>query len=90
SLRMMLHRVSEGGVSSPLLQRAKAEKQVEYLDLDLHTGRLTPSRQLKVEPAATSKVGQVMNEHEEIADVWTMLFNTKSSEDFHLYISATV
>lgn len=45
SLRMMLHRASESGVSSPLVQRAKAEKQVEYLDLDLHTGRSTPTRQ---------------------------------------------
>ncbi|XP_054916860.1 GRB2-associated-binding protein 1-like isoform X1 [Poeciliopsis prolifica] len=43
SLRMMVHRGSEGGVSSPLAQRA--EKQVEYLDLDLHTGRSTPTRQ---------------------------------------------
>ncbi|CAG5929423.1 unnamed protein product [Menidia menidia] len=45
SLRMMLHRGSEGGVNSPVLQRAKGEKQVEYLDLDLHTGRSTPTRQ---------------------------------------------
>ncbi|KAM4564335.1 GRB2-associated-binding protein 1-like isoform 1-T1 [Fundulus diaphanus] len=45
SLRMMLHRASEGGVGSPLLHRGKAEKQVEYLDLDLHTGRSTPTRQ---------------------------------------------
>lgn len=45
SLRLMLHRVSEGGVSSsPLLRRAKV-KQVEYLDLDLHTGRTPPTRQ---------------------------------------------
>lgn len=43
----MLHRASEGGVSSPLVQRAKAEKQVEYLDLDLHTGRLAPTRQVE-------------------------------------------
>ncbi|MEQ2310103.1 hypothetical protein AMECASPLE_005510 [Ameca splendens] len=58
SLRMMLHRVSEGGVSSPLLQRAKAEKQVEYLDLDLHTGRLTPSRQKRT----TAEGGTSSNE----------------------------
>ncbi|XP_071315633.1 GRB2-associated-binding protein 1-like isoform X2 [Trachinotus anak] len=45
SLRLMLHRASEGGVSSPLLQRARGDKQVEYLDLDLHTGRSTPTRQ---------------------------------------------
>ncbi|XP_024116780.2 GRB2-associated-binding protein 1-like [Oryzias melastigma] len=45
SLRLMLHRASEGGASSPLLQRPKREKQVEYLDLDLHTGRSTPTRQ---------------------------------------------
>uniref|UniRef100_A0A3Q2UP27 PH domain-containing protein n=1 Tax=Fundulus heteroclitus TaxID=8078 RepID=A0A3Q2UP27_FUNHE len=35
-----------GGAGSPLLHRGKAEKQVEYLDLDLHTGRSTPTRQL--------------------------------------------
>uniref|UniRef100_A0A8D0CPZ5 PH domain-containing protein n=1 Tax=Sander lucioperca TaxID=283035 RepID=A0A8D0CPZ5_SANLU len=45
SLRLMLHRASESGVSSPLLRRARGEKQVEYLDLDLHTGRSTPTRQ---------------------------------------------
>ncbi|XP_037615379.1 GRB2-associated-binding protein 1-like isoform X2 [Sebastes umbrosus] len=45
SLRLMLHRASEGGVSSPVLRRAKGDKQVEYLDLDLHTGRSTPTRQ---------------------------------------------
>lgn len=45
SLRLMLHRTSEGGAScSPLLRRHK-DKQVEYLDLDLHTGRTTPTRQ---------------------------------------------
>ncbi|XP_029381859.1 GRB2-associated-binding protein 1-like [Echeneis naucrates] len=47
SLRLMLHRASEGGISSPLLQRARGDKQVEYLDLDLHTGRSTPTRQQK-------------------------------------------
>ncbi|XP_026208919.1 GRB2-associated-binding protein 1-like [Anabas testudineus] len=45
SLRLMMHRASEGGVSSPQLQRARGDKQVEYLDLDLHTGRSTPTRQ---------------------------------------------
>ncbi|KAK2863242.1 hypothetical protein Q5P01_002775 [Channa striata] len=45
SLRLLLHRASEAGVSSPLLRRAKGDKQVEYLDLDLHTGRATPTRQ---------------------------------------------
>ncbi|XP_044040741.1 GRB2-associated-binding protein 1-like [Siniperca chuatsi] len=45
SLRLMMHRASEGGVSSPLLRRARGDKQVEYLDLDLHTGRSTPTRQ---------------------------------------------
>ncbi|KAM9837040.1 GRB2-associated-binding protein 1-like isoform 2-T2 [Aulostomus maculatus] len=45
SLRLMLHRASEGGVSSPLLRRARGDKQVEYLDLDLHTGRSTTTRQ---------------------------------------------
>uniref|UniRef100_A0A3Q2ZQG1 GRB2-associated-binding protein 1-like n=1 Tax=Kryptolebias marmoratus TaxID=37003 RepID=A0A3Q2ZQG1_KRYMA len=48
SLRLMLHRASEGRVNRPLLQRAKTEKQVEYLDLDLHTGRSTPTRQVTV------------------------------------------
>lgn len=45
SLRLMMHRASEGGVSSPLLWRARGNKQVEYLDLDLHTGRSTATRQ---------------------------------------------
>ncbi|XP_041635811.1 GRB2-associated-binding protein 1-like [Cheilinus undulatus] len=45
SLRLMLHRASEGGVSSPLLWRARGNKQVEYLDLDLHTGRSAASKQ---------------------------------------------
>ncbi|KAM7376975.1 hypothetical protein PAMA_013656 [Pampus argenteus] len=45
SLRLMLHRASESGISSPLLRRARGDKQVEYLDLDLHTGRSTPTRQ---------------------------------------------
>uniref|UniRef100_A0A3B4ETG5 GRB2-associated-binding protein 1-like n=1 Tax=Pundamilia nyererei TaxID=303518 RepID=A0A3B4ETG5_9CICH len=35
----------KGGVSSPVLRRARDDKQVEYLDLDLHTGQSTPSRQ---------------------------------------------
>uniref|UniRef100_A0A8C6S886 PH domain-containing protein n=1 Tax=Neogobius melanostomus TaxID=47308 RepID=A0A8C6S886_9GOBI len=48
---LMLHRSSEGGVScSPLLRRHKA-KQVEYLDLDLHTGRTTPTRQVRKQRA---------------------------------------
>lgn len=48
SLRLMLHRASEGGVSSsPLLQRVRGDKQVEYLDLDLHTGHTTPPRQVR-------------------------------------------
>uniref|UniRef100_A0A673BB58 PH domain-containing protein n=1 Tax=Sphaeramia orbicularis TaxID=375764 RepID=A0A673BB58_9TELE len=41
---LMLHRASEGGVSSPLLWRGKGVKQVEYLDLDLHTRRSTSVR----------------------------------------------
>ncbi|XP_057710059.1 GRB2-associated-binding protein 1-like isoform X2 [Corythoichthys intestinalis] len=45
SLRLMLHRASEGGASSPLAWRATANKQVEYLDLDLYTVRSTPTRQ---------------------------------------------
>lgn len=48
SLRLMLHRASEGGVSSsPLLRRGRGDKQVEYLDLDLHTGHTTPPRQVR-------------------------------------------
>ncbi|XP_041841118.1 GRB2-associated-binding protein 1-like isoform X2 [Melanotaenia boesemani] len=58
SLRLMLHRASEGGVSSPLLRRAKSEKQVEYLDLDLHTGRSTPTRQKR----CTAEGGASCNE----------------------------
>uniref|UniRef100_A0A3Q4IB22 PH domain-containing protein n=1 Tax=Neolamprologus brichardi TaxID=32507 RepID=A0A3Q4IB22_NEOBR len=38
--------VNKGGVSSPVLRRARDDKQVEYLDLDLHTGQSTPSRQV--------------------------------------------
>lgn len=45
SLRLMLHRASEGGASSPAPGRARGDKQVEYLDLDLHTGRSTLTRQ---------------------------------------------
>lgn len=45
SLRVLLHRASEGGVSSPLLRRVRGDKQVEYLDLDLQTGRVIPTRQ---------------------------------------------
>ncbi|CAN9509339.1 unnamed protein product [Ophioblennius macclurei] len=45
SLRLMLHRASEGGVSSLMPTRAKSDKQVEYLDLDLHTGRSSLTRQ---------------------------------------------
>lgn len=47
----MLHRASEGGVSSsPLLRRTRGNKQVEYLDLDLHTGHTTPPRQVRSLP----------------------------------------
>ncbi|XP_072315289.1 GRB2-associated-binding protein 1-like [Eucyclogobius newberryi] len=57
SLRLMLHRASEGGVScSPLLRRHK-DKPVEYLDLDLHTGRTTPTRQ-KRSPAMGRGTGE--------------------------------
>ncbi|XP_047428953.1 GRB2-associated-binding protein 1-like isoform X2 [Mugil cephalus] len=45
SLRLMLQQTSEGGVDSPLQRRSRSNKQVEYLDLDLHTGRSTPTRQ---------------------------------------------
>ncbi|XP_061566309.1 GRB2-associated-binding protein 1-like isoform X2 [Cololabis saira] len=58
SLRLMLHRASEGGVSSPLLHRAKSEKQVEYLDLDLHTGRSTATRQKRCTADAGSGTSQ--------------------------------
>ncbi|KAK7909995.1 hypothetical protein WMY93_014679 [Mugilogobius chulae] len=57
SLRLMLHRASEGGVScSPLLRRHR-DKPVEYLDLDLHTGRTTPTRQ-KRSPTAGQGSGE--------------------------------
>ncbi|XP_076581076.1 GRB2-associated-binding protein 1-like [Chaetodon auriga] len=59
SLRLMLHRASEGGVSSPLLRRARGDKQVEYLDLDLHTGRSTPTRQKR----CTAEGGSGGSEH---------------------------
>uniref|UniRef100_A0A1A7XDS4 GRB2-associated binding protein 1 n=2 Tax=Iconisemion striatum TaxID=60296 RepID=A0A1A7XDS4_9TELE len=58
SLRLMLHRASEGGTGSPLVQRAQAEKHVEYLDLDLHTGRSTPTRQKR----STAEGGTSINE----------------------------
>ncbi|KAK5893208.1 hypothetical protein CgunFtcFv8_006102 [Champsocephalus gunnari] len=46
TLRLMLHRSSEVGVSSSLvLRRAGRDKQVEYLDLDLNTGRACVARQ---------------------------------------------
>ncbi|XP_034005548.1 GRB2-associated-binding protein 1-like [Trematomus bernacchii] len=46
TLRLMLHRSSEVGVSnSSVLRRAGGEKQVEYLDLDLNTGRACAARQ---------------------------------------------
>ncbi|XP_061619940.1 GRB2-associated-binding protein 1-like isoform X2 [Phyllopteryx taeniolatus] len=45
SLRLMRHRTSEGGASAPSVHPATSNKQVEYLDLDLHTGRSTPTRQ---------------------------------------------
>lgn len=55
SLRLMMHRASEGGVSSsPLLRRARGDKQVEYLDLDLHTGHTTPPRQVRPLPPPLS------------------------------------
>ncbi|XP_023821944.1 GRB2-associated-binding protein 1 isoform X1 [Oryzias latipes] len=58
SLRLMLHRASEGGASSPLLRRAKGEKQVEYLDLDLHTGRSTPTRQKRCTPKGRTSISE--------------------------------
>ncbi|KAK1889603.1 GRB2-associated-binding protein 1 [Dissostichus eleginoides] len=46
TLRLMLHRSSEVGVSnSSVLRRAGGDKQVEYLDLDLNTGRACAARQ---------------------------------------------
>lgn len=64
SLRLMLHRASEGGVSSPLLRRARGNKQVEYLDLDLHTGRSTPTRQKR----CTAEGGSGSNEQAEAGE----------------------
>ncbi|XP_058480566.1 GRB2-associated-binding protein 1-like [Solea solea] len=65
SLRLMMHRASEGGVSSPLLRRARGDKQVEYLDLDLHTGRST-SRQKRC-TAEGGDGGRQVDAHEERA-----------------------
>uniref|UniRef100_A0A096M5Y9 Uncharacterized protein n=1 Tax=Poecilia formosa TaxID=48698 RepID=A0A096M5Y9_POEFO len=62
SLRMMLHRGSEGGVSNTLVRRA--EKQVEYLDLDLHTGRSTPTRQKR----STAEGGPSSSDHAAAGD----------------------
>ncbi|XP_061524791.1 GRB2-associated-binding protein 1-like isoform X3 [Phycodurus eques] len=46
SLRLTRHRTSEGGgAGAPSVHRATSNKRVEYLDLDLHTGRSTPTRQ---------------------------------------------
>ncbi|KAK5848167.1 hypothetical protein PBY51_005805 [Eleginops maclovinus] len=45
TLRLMLHRTSEGGVSSPVVRRAGGNRRVEYLDLDLNTGRACAARQ---------------------------------------------
>ncbi|XP_061665238.1 GRB2-associated-binding protein 1-like [Syngnathoides biaculeatus] len=41
SLKLMRHRTSEGGPGSSSEQRARSVSQVEYLDLDLHTGPST-------------------------------------------------
>uniref|UniRef100_A0A3Q2XKL0 GRB2-associated-binding protein 1-like n=1 Tax=Hippocampus comes TaxID=109280 RepID=A0A3Q2XKL0_HIPCM len=60
SLRLMLHRASEGGASSPLARRARGNKQVEYLDLDLHTGRSTPPRQVTCARAVRVRVDYVV------------------------------
>ncbi|XP_070710806.1 GRB2-associated-binding protein 1-like [Pempheris klunzingeri] len=67
SLRLMLHRASEGGVSSPLLRRTRGDKQVEYLDLDLHTGRLTPTRQKRCTAEGGSGGGEPAKAGEERA-----------------------
>ncbi|KAM9335761.1 GRB2-associated-binding protein 1-like [Symphorus nematophorus] len=67
SLRLMLHRASEGGVSSPLLRRARGDKQVEYLDLDLHTGRSTPTRQKRCTAEGGSGSGEQAGAGEELA-----------------------
>lgn len=65
SLRLMLHRASEGGIScSPLLPRAR-DKPVEYLDLDLHTGRSTPPRQKRCTAEGGSSVNDGVGSGEE-------------------------
>lgn len=61
-----MHRASEGGVSSPLLQRARGEKQVEYLDLDLHTGRSTPARQVTPLSFSLQHVTQITQDNKNI------------------------
>ncbi|XP_054609822.1 GRB2-associated-binding protein 1-like isoform X2 [Dunckerocampus dactyliophorus] len=68
SLRLMLHRASEGGVSSPIIRRAGGTKQVEYLDLDLHVGQVTPTRQTTV---VTSWLEEVKSAPVVSAHVWT-------------------
>ncbi|XP_030608903.1 GRB2-associated-binding protein 1-like isoform X1 [Archocentrus centrarchus] len=67
SLRLMMHRASEGGVSSPLLRRARGDKQVEYLDLDLHTGQSTPTRQKRSTGEGVAGGGERAGEGEEHA-----------------------
>ncbi|XP_034531920.1 GRB2-associated-binding protein 1-like isoform X2 [Notolabrus celidotus] len=67
SLRLMLHRASEGGVSSPMLWRARGNKQVEYLDLDLNTGRSTLTRQKRSTAEGESADGEQPGAGEERA-----------------------
>ncbi|XP_061768649.1 GRB2-associated-binding protein 1-like [Nerophis ophidion] len=62
-LRLMLHRASEGGVSSPLVRRARGSKHVEYLDLDLHVGRVTPTRQKRCTEDSGVKLAGGVEEH---------------------------
>ncbi|XP_068164647.1 GRB2-associated-binding protein 1-like isoform X5 [Antennarius striatus] len=65
SLRLTLHRASECGArSSPLLRRSRTDKQVEYLDLDLHAGRLTSrqSRPLADEGGGSDEMGGAAEE----------------------------
>ncbi|XP_037335781.2 GRB2-associated-binding protein 1-like [Pungitius pungitius] len=61
TLRLMLHRASEGGVSSPVLRRAVGDKQVEYLDLDLHS-RQRRSAAEGGEQAAAGEEGRARGE----------------------------
>ncbi|XP_028331125.1 GRB2-associated-binding protein 1-like [Gouania willdenowi] len=66
SLRLTLHRTSEGGVSGLACQRLRRDKQVEYLDLDLHTSRTSHAPQ-KRSGAEGERIGERPRANEERA-----------------------